>query len=195
MSVSSTAAIGVFAIIYILILLVALAFSAVSYIFQSLGLYTVAKRRGLNNPWLAWLPVGNTWILGSISDGYQQAAKNRIKNRRKVLLGLNIAVYAMYIPFYILYFVLIIANPQPSLSDTTFILPFMALMAVTLAMLAISITFLVLLYFAYYDLFASCDPSNAVAFIIVSIFFSFALPFIIFIIRNKDLGMPVKEGI
>ena len=38
----------------------------VYYIFTSLGLYKMAKSSQLENPWLAWLPFGNTYIIGSI---------------------------------------------------------------------------------------------------------------------------------
>ncbi len=42
--------------------------SIVSYVLFSLGLYTVAKRRMINHPWLSWIPVANIWILGSLSE-------------------------------------------------------------------------------------------------------------------------------
>ena len=38
----------------------------VYYIFTSFGLYKMAKSSHLENPWLAWLPFGNTYIIGSI---------------------------------------------------------------------------------------------------------------------------------
>ena len=41
------------------------------YVFTSLALYTIAKRRGINHPWLSWIPVANVWILGSIADQYR----------------------------------------------------------------------------------------------------------------------------
>ena len=62
------------------------------YILQAWALYTIAQRRGINKPWLAWIPVVNVWILGSISDQYQYVVKKQVKNKRKVLLGLNIAM-------------------------------------------------------------------------------------------------------
>ena len=73
-SLSGTAesvGVAVFVIVYLVILLVALGFGMVWYVLQSLGLYTIAERRGIRNPWLAWVPVANMWVLGSISDQYQ----------------------------------------------------------------------------------------------------------------------------
>ena len=39
-----------------------------SYVLSSMAVYTIARRRGLRKPWLAWIPVANVWLLGSLSD-------------------------------------------------------------------------------------------------------------------------------
>lgn len=41
------------------------------YVLQAIGLYTIAQRRGIAHAWLAWVPVGSVWILGSIADDYR----------------------------------------------------------------------------------------------------------------------------
>ncbi len=41
------------------------------YVLQAIGLYTIAQRRGIRHAWLAWVPVGSVWILGSIADDYR----------------------------------------------------------------------------------------------------------------------------
>ena len=40
------------------------------YVLQSLGLYQIAQRRAIRHSWMSWVPVLNTWILGSLSDQY-----------------------------------------------------------------------------------------------------------------------------
>ena len=43
--------------------------AVITYIFSSLGSYTLAKRRGIRAPGLAWIPIGGVrWILGSLAD-------------------------------------------------------------------------------------------------------------------------------
>lgn len=66
-----------------------------SYIFLAVGLYTMAKRRGIRNPWLAWIPVANMWLLGCLSDQYQYVALGQQKNKRKTLLALEIVVLVL----------------------------------------------------------------------------------------------------
>ena len=34
------------------------------YVLKSIGLSTLAKNRGIENPWLAWIPVADLYILG-----------------------------------------------------------------------------------------------------------------------------------
>ena len=53
-------------------------FSVVTYVLTSLGLYTMAKRRMINHPWLSWVPVANMWILGSLSDQYRYVARGQV---------------------------------------------------------------------------------------------------------------------
>lgn len=66
----------------------------VAYILGSLGFYTIASRRGIKHAWLAWVPVANAWLLGSISDQYQSARLGKRKNKKIALLVLNI-VYGL----------------------------------------------------------------------------------------------------
>lgn len=61
-------------------------FAAISYILLSWGLYSMAKRRKISKPWLAWLPFGNLWILGSLSDQYAQLVLAKEKSNRRVRL-------------------------------------------------------------------------------------------------------------
>ena len=61
-----------------------------TYVLVALGLYTIAKRRGIRKPWLAWIPVANMWLLGCISDQYRYVARNQEKSKRKLMLTLTI---------------------------------------------------------------------------------------------------------
>ena len=62
------------------------------YVLYSLGLFTMAKRRGIRCYGLAWVPVANLWILGSISDQYKYVTAGKNQKRRGILLALSIAM-------------------------------------------------------------------------------------------------------
>lgn len=181
---------GIFLAVYLLLMFFAMAFSVVCYILQSYGFYTIASRRGIRNSWLAWVPVGNVWVLGSISDQYQYVAKGKIKSRRKLLLCLELGMIAILVGLLIAAVIII------AMSDAFFDSMLLAVLLVLLGYLAIitlAITTTVYMYLCYYDLFNSCNPGNAVLFLVLSIIFPVTLPFFIFACRKKDLGMPPRK--
>ena len=69
--------------------------SLISYVLLSLGLYTIANRRGIRNAWLAWVPVGSIWILGSIADDYRARNTGRKRNFRIWLTSLHVATLVL----------------------------------------------------------------------------------------------------
>ena len=60
------------------------------YVLRAVGMYTIAKRRGISNAWLSWVPVAWTWVLGSISDQFRYVTKAQVKYKRVTLLVMNI---------------------------------------------------------------------------------------------------------
>lgn len=40
----------------------------IPYIFGAIGLYTMAKRANISNEWLAFIPIGNAYIIGELID-------------------------------------------------------------------------------------------------------------------------------
>ena len=83
----------VFYILYMLPMYAALiAFAVVAYILTGKSLSAIARRRGIEKPWMAWVPVGCDWLLGCISDQYRYVTYGEETNRRKKLLWYNIAL-------------------------------------------------------------------------------------------------------
>ena len=185
-----------------LLYLLTFALGITVYILQSIGLYSIANRRGIKHPWMAWLPVTNMWILGSIADQYQYVVKGQVRNRRKVLLGLNIAIIALEIVMTIL-LVGMFVNTIFSIPSMEYmydweilelvLTPLLSKVGVALVIYIVAIITIVFQYICYYNLFASCDPEHRVLFTVLSILFSVTLPFFIFACRKKDLGMPPRK--
>lgn len=55
---------GIMAVVGAIVLL----FCLILYIFNSIGIMTIARNRGLNNPWLVWIPFVGGYTLGAIAD-------------------------------------------------------------------------------------------------------------------------------
>jgi len=182
-------------IFYLVYCLVVMLVGTVQYVLQSVGLYIIAKRRGIRNPWLAWIPVGSSWMIGCISDQYQYVVKGKVRNKRKALLVLNILTITVGVVFAVCYGVLMGAmiGTNGSLEPVDALAPVLLSLLFVLVVAGISIALTVVMYIALYDLYTSCDPSNSVLFLILGIFIGIAQPLLIFICRKKDLGMPPRK--
>lgn len=190
--------VGFILVVYVVII----AFSILSYVLQSLGMYTIAKRREIKKPWLAWIPVLSGWTLGSIDDQYQYVAKGKTTNRRKWLLGLGIANWVLGIVAsgVAAKALLEIVSLGASLDYMTeeevmrLFLPIMGKMTgLSFFASVMTIVLTVFKYIALYGLYTSCDPKNNVMYLVLSIVFSVTIPFFVVACRNKDLGMPPRR--
>jgi len=179
-------------IFFLIFYLLFLIFAIISYVLSSIGLYSIAKRRGIRHPWLAWIPVANSWIMGSISDHYQYVAKGKVRSRRKLLLGFNIASAGIPVVTFISDIVFTIISMYSSSAPMTE-MPSWAFFILWLGMVAFMIVYAVFTYMALHDLYSSCNPDNAVVFLVLSIFISVTQSFFIFSCRRKDFGMPYRR--
>lgn len=197
---------GMFLVIYMAVILVSVLVGVAMYVLRSLSLYTIAKRRGLNHPWLAWIPVGTEWIIGSVSDQYKYVTQGKQQSRRKVLLVLTIAgmvlgVYAAGITVSRMLEVIIRLDTMGNggeMSDAMALRLALSMLSGLGGGLAAGILGIVAYVFremCMYDLFKSCDPKNVVLFLVLSIFFGFTEPFFLLACRNKDLGMPPRKPV
>ena len=189
-----------FSIFYIIYSLAGSALGIAVYVMRAMSLYTISKRRGINHPWMSWVPVLDLWVIGCISDQYQYVVKGRDKNKRKWLLGLSIAMAVIYIAFFVLLGVMVgntfggaITGMSAEQVLSKLLGPAMGLLACLLPMAGVAIAVMVIRYIAMYDLYTSCTPQNNVLFLVLSIFFSVTEPFFVFFIRNKDEGMPPRR--
>ena len=186
-------ALGGLIVLVLAVGILACGFGILCYVFQSVGLHAIGKRRTIRHSWLAWLPIGNMWLLGSISDQYQYVVKGKVRSRRKVLLGLTIAIYALSVPSFLSYLAML-ATGFANNAGGGFMVSAVLGGLFSAAISVVTIIAMVFQYIATYDLYASCDPGNAVLYLVLSIIFPVTMPFFLFACRNKDLGMPPRRA-
>ena len=174
--------------------------SIASYVLTALALYTIARRRGLKNPWLAWIPVADSWLLGSLSDQYRYVVKGEHKSKRKILLFFRIVIALMWISLMGLLVNLCFHAVGNAFwgtmsEDRIFQILHQALnlLVVLLPLIGISIAYAVFRYMVLYDIYKSLDPANCVLFLVLSVLFGVTEPFFLFFSRNKDEGMPPRK--
>lgn len=156
------------------------------YVFTALSLYTIAKRRGIACPWLAWIPVANLWLIGSLSDQYRYLTRGQIKHKRIVLLVLKAVTLAFTGGLIGSVIWLIGASGSPASVIT--------LLIMVLLYGGAAIALAVVNFMALYDIYASCNPENATVYLVLTIFFRVLKPIFLFLSRNQDVGMPPRKA-
>lgn len=188
--------------VFYAILFISLAIGLVFYVFQSIGLYTLAKRRGVRYPGLAWVPIGSNWILGCLADQFDSVSRRKRSAQRHALLWLPVGMLvAVFVELIIILPPTFATLPrfwndniyQNALSDTIYhYLP--VILACYFVILGTAITYMIFHYIALYKVYKSCNPDTAIAFLLLSIFVSVTMPFLIFAGRKEDLGMTPPNG-
>lgn len=197
-----------------------LVLTVVAYVLLALGLFVIGKRRGIEKAWLAWIPIGNLWIMGSISDNYRYAVTHQYKNRRKLMMVLLsvLLVLAVVLGYMLAALAvelvsglgmrgktveMMLADPQGVQNfiqyNAEWILQSLGkLLLVVIPMLTVAIWCSVLTYMAMYDIFASCDPKHKTLYTVLSIVANFVglgivMPVLLMLCFRKDDGMPPLE--
>lgn len=177
-------------------------FGIAMYVLSSLAIYTIAKRRGLNKPWLAWIPVVNCWLLGSLSDQYRYVVRGETKSKRKSLLILSIITMVLSVTVFVLAVVILvqaISGAMGNVSEAYLVEmmmgPAVSIVGLCLPLCGVAIAYAIIRYMALYDVYKSLDPANCVLFLVLSILFSPTEPFFLFFNRNKDMGMPPRRQV
>ena len=172
----------------------------IRYLLYSIGLYSLARRRGIHKSWMAWIPVLNRWVLGCVSDQYRYIARAENKNRRKILLWEAILCLVLSAVMFVCTVILIAGGIVNALqNDTIFLTPdnaicFQILFCAFAARTVLAVAKTVLTYMCCYDLYLSCVPADAVVLLVLSILFTFLTPIFVFALRSKDGGMPPRQG-
>lgn len=177
---------------------VTLLLGAVLYVIRALALYTMAKRRGLKNSWLSWIPVGQEWIIGSVSDQYKYLTQGKNQSRRKILLILELAALVLgfaSVGLTVTNSVRLAMEVYQGGVENAVVeaIPMMGAMVLGIVSFAVGVTGYVFRQMSMYDLYRSCDPKNAVPYLVFGILLSITEPFFLIFLRNKDGGMPPRR--
>ena len=204
---------AVFGVLIVAAILVVL-INIVLYVIKSLGLYTIAKRRGIACPWLVWLPVGCEWITASIADKYRKTTSGKATIRRFIIVALAVLSIALtsvatttvsnradeivelmeyteeygedLAPEDALEFVADVFEDLGEITGSFFLLSSIAALVAFVSK--------VYWYVCAGDVYASCCPKNGTMMLVLSIFLPILAPFFFFCNKEKDAGMvPVNK--
>jgi len=80
---------GATGVIIVFLILIGLVF----YVLGALGLMTMAEKKKIQNAWLAFIPIGQQYILGKIIEPVELGGK-KIEHAPYILLGAGVVIYA-----------------------------------------------------------------------------------------------------
>ena len=178
--------------IVMIALAIGICIGAVFYVVQALAMYQMATRRKISNPWLAWVPVGNLWILGSLSDQYAYLTQARNQRRRILMPVLKaVCVVASILSISLRPFV----NAHIIPHGGTFPYGIYTLVGsiASVVYVGTSVAYLIYYCICLYNIYRSCDPSTATVYLVISILFPVACPFLLLSSRKHEMGMPPRR--
>lgn len=169
------------------------------YVLSALALYTMAASRGIRGAWLSWIPIANIWVLGSLSDQYQYVVRGKTTGRRILLTVQRCAIAAAWVLIACVVLSATARGMRVSPFDPGYIISFVLTRGgIMIAMLAAAIGilelwFTILKLMALYDVYRSCEPSNALLFLLLNIVLPVTYPILLFLNREKENGMPPRK--
>lgn len=163
------------------------------YLLESIGVYKMAKSAEIKNPWLAFIPVANGWVFGTLAEKYKK--KNGTKSARfgiilPVLEGIVLIEAIALTIFTVISIKEITGYALDAVNTSSEMAPeqFMSLISVIIlyfALMAVAIAYAVVFFIALWRVYSSFDKPNATLYIVLSVVFTISSPIILFIIRNR----------
>ncbi len=201
------ATMGIVLVVILLIYLGLIGIVIANYIMNAIGFQTIAKRRGVKYPWMAWIPYANYWLIGSIADEYDQR-KGLKKRWGKILVGLLIGYGVGFTLYFIAIIVMIIRTALQAVQGfyepeftTAMIGSFLFIYVVLIIFMILALILSIVYYICLYKIFESTVPDKSAKYLILSIAVPLALGICLLRCRNKGYSLedeksePVEQAI
>ena len=195
-----------FWIVYAIFYLFTMAYGAFAYVGVSLGGSRMARKVGMNHPWMFWVPGANVYALGKLADTQASLCEGKTTNFRKKLLVWTIILAASAILWAIVMTVIVAMAADNGLlddsghvaisdasGDTAIVGYLLALLISSLLLIVPFIIYLVVYYKSLYRIYKLYAPGGAVGFTVLSFFAEPAIPILFLILSGKDPVLPPQS--
>ena len=194
-----------FWILYLIFYCLVMVCAAYAYVFVSLGGQRMARKVGMSNPWMFWIPCANVYAMGNLADTQATLCEGKNTTYRKKMLTWTIVVACAAIPWAIAYTVFMVAAASNGLLDENGVLitldgaslepligPTLFLLAVSLVFLALYIVYVVIYYKTLYRIFKLYAPNGAAGLVVLSVFVSVAIPAVFLKLSEREPVLPPR---
>lgn len=140
------------------------------YVMQSVAMYTIAERKGIKHAYLAWLPIGESYVAGKIVDECDERMEAK-KNWAKTLLTLALVGGVCFVITYVVFFAFLIvtAVSQNGNLDTLPLVPFVTLYVLLIAAALLLSAWSVMRMICTYKIYEIIVPEKAIKYMILSV--------------------------
>lgn len=176
-------------VFFLLFYLAVCAVGLANYILSSLSMMQLADVLGVKNAWLAWIPVGNTYVLGATAD--QLEAKRGVSHKwGKLLLILSLVVCAVFLLmfvglFAILAYIGISEATGEFYYEEVLFAPFIVFYLVYIVVLIVAMALSYLTAVCVYKIFEELVPQKSIKYFLLYVLVPFGNVFCFF--RCKKL--------
>ena len=171
--------------------------SLVMYLLNAFGLYGMAKGSGISSPWRGFVPFANTFLFGKIAERYVKKDGKPSAKFGGLLLAFEILtmVFACAVVVFTIGMLAVLIGYMNNEAEitTAAVSMLIPMFFSALALMGVSITYLVLYYVALWRIFTAFDYNNATVYFVLTIFFSFLGPIFLFVLRNKQPVFDTRE--
>lgn len=154
--------------LYLAIIGVAIA----NYVVSALGLQKLAAKFQLDKAWLAWIPIGNEWLLGKIVEKEEENKTVRKPWSMIMLVLASVFIGGMFV-FYVVYFFFVFSLISVSNAGSSLIGMMIIVMIIFLAVVVVwalaSVAYTVCLYICMYKNFEALVPEKSLNYMLLSV--------------------------
>lgn len=180
--------------------------TALTYVGTSLGGQRMAKKVGMENPWLFWIPGANLYALGQLADIQASRCEGKTTNLRKKILIWLIAPMIVSIAWAIILVIWLIAAVNKGILNNNEIVSLDMIgdasmiglsIAILLGFIALFVAYIILIviyYKALYRTYKLYAPDSAGGFLVLSIFIGAAIPILLFALSFKEPALPAEQN-
>ena len=146
----------------------------IGHIIDAIALMKLGKRFNVKNSWLAWIPVGDQYVVGSLAT-VSDENKGRVRKWGTILPILS-AITLLSVPFFVIYMCTLIASeaaPDAFLTGETMIILLVCYLILLVTSIASSL-FMVFNAVCVFKIFEHLNSKKAVKYFILSILVPFA---------------------
>ena len=194
-----------FWILYLIFYCLVMVCAAYVYVFVSLGGQRMARKVGMSNPWMFWIPCANVYAMGNLADTQASLCEGKNTTYRKKMLTWTIVVACMAIVWAIAFSVFMVVAAANGMLDANgdlvtldgfdpdaLIGPALFLLLTSLASLVLYIVYLVIYFKALYRIYKLYAHDGAAGLVVLSVFVSVAIPAVFLSLSKREPVLPPR---